>query len=182
MNLPPRLVLKFRAPHFTPKMSSGGLCSLQTGTRMFQISDTKIADILELCAGVFTTQYGIKGERSGALKEVAELVKSHVTTILALEPRLRFDASLEFELGGTEFDKRTKRIEREEKVKAVTKKASSMKASMEKVVTCLNDKELDELQAKLKEVEQIIGQKRKVSEADRRRAVNGRGDLPPEHN
>ena len=165
MTSPPRLILKLKIPTTTNKMPLGDLYLQQpTNTSVSQsLTNKDFLGILELCSGVLSTLNGVKGERSAALKGAAEEVKGKLHDNLLGVEWLDFDDK--FKAAATEFDKRTKRIEREERIKSVTKKAFGMKMPVEEAAKGMDYKELKELQTKLKEVEQIIG-KRKASEVN----------------
>ena len=166
MTSPNCFIIKLKTPNITNEMAS----MLPSGS-FLRNSDVKqsvpsrsLFRTLELIAGALSTSQAIKGERSAALKQTAEEVKDGIFAVIrALD---NDDLAQEYQLAASDFDDRAKRIEREERIKSATKKASSMKMSVEEATKGMDDKELNELQTKLKEVEQIIGKKRKASEVN----------------
>lgn len=69
----------------------------------------------------------------------------------------------EYESAKNKFEKNVEMFKRMAKIKAVGKELGNMKVSLDKLGTDFYDKDLEELQAKVKEVEQIVGKKRKTS-------------------
>lgn len=130
----------------------------------------EVPAMLELC--VRHTLYA--GRRQYSLiitvtKDNAEALEdgaSEVHKVLSsvVYNQLKMNPATECNTATSNFVARVKRVEKKRKTRIAVNRLFGIKASLESNQTDMEDMESDEVQAKLREVEQILGKKRKTGE------------------
>ena len=137
----------------------------------------EILPVLELCAGIDTLytkkipisgSCHVSGNNLTGLRDAASEVRAFLKPLIAVH--FEEHRGSENTLAQAAFQHRqVAAVKRAKKVKVFGTKLGAMQSTVEKSMGYLDDEDLDGLQAKLKEVEQIISKKRKASE------INGGG-------